>query len=93
MLDTLTDFTPQEVWIDGTCIARNGSLLVPVRPLPIPPAILSSVHTAPVDADTFKLAIRGDTAHVIELIPHQILTKHRIQPVVTQDDGSFNIRP
>lgn len=90
VLDTLTDFTPQEVWIDGTCIARNGSLLVPVRPLPIPPAILSSVHTAPVDADTFKLAIRGDTAHVIELIPHQILTKHRIQPVVTQDDGSFD---
>ena len=44
VLDTLTDFTPQEVWIDGTCIARNGSLLVPVRPLPISRHSLERTH-------------------------------------------------
>ena len=64
----------------------DGSLLVPVRRRPLP-AIRA--YTRPLSAAHIQVQLIRDTAHVIELIPHQILTKHRIEPVVTQDDGSL----
>ncbi|MEG0769834.1 MAG: adenine deaminase [Ruthenibacterium sp.] len=54
---------------------------------PVPDALLHSMHGAPVTAAQLTLPV-GDTAHVIEMIPYQIATKHAVERV-PQREGLF----
>jgi adenine deaminase len=56
LLDDLTGYHPSEVWVDGSCVARDGVALF-TETDPIPPESLGTVHIGAVDASAFEVRV------------------------------------
>jgi adenine deaminase len=76
LLDDLETMQIAAVWKCGVKVAENGEMLTPAATLTeVPPSILQSVHLPEITADDFKLPLSQSLVNIIEVIPHQILTK------------------
>lgn len=71
-VDDLQHFRVAAVWKDGEPVARDGRLLRPVSPAPIPGAT-GTVRVGPLAEDSFGLPAEPD--EVIEIVPDEILTR------------------
>lgn len=83
----LTNWQPAMVFKDGCLAASDGrALFTP------PPAdahqVLNTVHIGNSNADDLRIAAHSSVARVIELIPHQIVTKEK-QMTVNVQNGEF----
>ena len=54
------------------------------RRVPAPDALVHTMHFAPVTPQQLALPVRGK-AHVIEMVPYQIVTKHAVEPVPAEN--------
>ena len=84
VLDSLKQMRVHSVYKDGVLATQALETLAPV---PVPQALLHSMHGAPVSAAQLALPV-GETAHCIEMRPYQIATHHVVEPV-PQKDGLF----
>lgn len=77
LLDSLKQMTVNTVYKDGVPV---GERFAGRRAAPVPDALLHSVHFAPVTPADLALPVDGP-AHVIEMVPYQIVTRHAVEPV------------
>ena len=88
-LKDLKNFEALEVWSRGNLVAEEGHLLQAAKATPIPETILQSVHLPLVRAEDFAIKVEGE-AHVIGIIPGQIITKHLVETLKTDAAGQFD---
>lgn len=89
LLDHLESMQIAAVWKRGVKVAENGAMLTPAATLTkVPTSILQSVHLFEITADDFKLPLSQSLVNIIEVIPHQILTK-KLTAHVDVVDGEF----
>ena len=55
LVDNLTSFNAQAVFVDGKLIAKNGNMVKPISPIPFDKALFSSMHLNSVTSDIFKI--------------------------------------
>ena len=67
----------------GAMVAREGRLLVGM-PTADFPALLKTVNIAPVSRRDLMISLPHKRAHVIGLVPHQLLTEKRVVEVKTE---------
>lgn len=70
----LNNLKPKRVWLEGKLVFQNGKVLFPVRTLNLKKAI--KVKTKKEKDFAIKLD-KKNKVRVIEIIPHQIITKER----------------
>ena len=76
LLDDLETMQIAAVWKRGVKVAENGAMQLPAATLAeVPASILQSVHLPEITAADFKLPLSQSLVNIIEVIPHQILTK------------------
>ena len=83
VFEDLETWRPSLVFKDGRLVASEGKLSVALSATDAS-SVASSVHLPPLGLKDLALPLRGDTAHVIGLVPHQIVTKHLVIPVRTE---------
>ncbi|OCS86591.1 adenine deaminase [Caryophanon tenue] len=90
VLEEPTVMKPQAVYKDGVKVAEHGKMLTKQTSTITPSAAIThSVRLPQVDAAQLNIALpRSTRAHVIEIIPNQIMTKKRIMDVPTEN-GMF----
>ncbi|MER1987729.1 MAG: adenine deaminase [Solibacillus sp.] len=82
LLDDLNTMQIAAVWKNGEKVAEHGAMLSSsANQAHVPPAILQSVHLPAITAADFKLPLTQSRVHIIEVIPHQIITKKMIAHV------------
>ena len=74
---------PFLVMKSGAMVAREGRLLVGM-PTAEFPALLKTVNIAPVSRRDLMISLPRKRAHVIGLVPHQLLTEKRVVEVKTE---------
>lgn len=84
LLDSLKQMTVRAVYKDGVHVSERFEGM---RAHPVPEAMLHSVRFRDVTAADLALPVRGP-AHVIEMVPYQIVTRHVIEEVPARD-GCF----
>ncbi|MBD3920460.1 adenine deaminase [Paenibacillus sp. PR3] len=92
LLDDLNSLSIHEVYKKGKCVARGGkttdSYSVPSSD--VQRQVLPSIHVREVTLGDLKLPVHSDECNVIEIIPNQLVTHHRVEKVTVQD-GAFRI--
>ncbi len=82
---SLDNFDVQKVWAKGELVAEEGKII---------PGVISdkkfappqTMNSAPFDSDSFKiLAESGARAHIIGLIPGQIVTEHLVEELKVEN--------
>lgn len=89
MLESLQSMRAAAVWKNGVKVAENGEMVQKdVATVPVPERILKSMHLATVTAEDLALPLQSDFVNIIDIIPHQIVTK-KLQAHVDVEDGLF----
>jgi adenine deaminase len=89
LLDDLETMQIAAVWKRGEKVVENSAMLSPAATLSeVPASILQSVHLPEITANDFKLALSQSLVNIIEVIPHQILTK-KLTAHVDVVEGEF----
>lgn len=88
LLDSLKQLTVRAVYKDGVPVQQRFTGL---RPTPPPEALLRSVQFEDVTAERLALPVHGP-AHVIEMVPYQITTRHLVEEVPAEN-GLFRPDP
>lgn len=73
VLDDLDELNVQKVLKEGTVVAENGRMIVPLPRAPAPRS--SSMKVAGLGPGSFDIKAEGDLARVIGVIPDQIITR------------------
>ena len=82
LLDDLATMQIKAVWKHGKKVAENGVMLTSAAThTEVPENILQSVHLPHITANDFKLPLTQSLVNIIEIIPHQILTKKLVAHV------------
>ncbi len=79
------------VFKDGTLVARNGKMPVPL-PKTRGMGRTNTVKTGAIGLDDIRIRSRTGHARVIELVPNQIETRQRIMPVIVDNGAVANDR-
>ena len=85
VVKTLTDFEVLEVFLRGKRVARNGVILAPTKELYQSESVLSSVKTAPLKLENFKIELHGSSIRTIKVLPEQILTEVGRQKICSSE--------
>lgn len=88
LLDDVTDFTVDKVWIRGILTAERGVYLLPVTHEDIS-AVTGSIHLKDFSRETFRMRLSGNQVHVIELTPDGVVTKKSTAEITLDDQGEF----
>ncbi|WP_274309817.1 adenine deaminase [Solibacillus daqui] len=89
LLDDLETMQIAAVWKRGEKVAENGVMLSSVATLTeVPASILQSVQLPNITVEDFKLPLTQSLVNIIEIIPHQIITK-KLTAHVDIVDGEF----
>ena len=87
LVDDLTSFRVRAVFKAGVEIARDGKALFSCEEKYLPAAVRDTVRIKPCRAEDFRLRLKGDKAHAMRMIPHNLVTKDEIVCVKrTADD-------
>ncbi|GHO42181.1 hypothetical protein KSX_03440 [Ktedonospora formicarum] len=87
LVPDLHDFHPRRVYIDGRLVAENGKALFEAPTLPSTgiDAILHTIRLRDFDIERLRLPGHNGKAHVIGLVPDQIVTEDRLMEVEARD--------
>lgn len=89
LLDDLAKMRVKAVWKNGEKVAQDGKMLGQNEVgAEVPSTILQSVHLPVITAADFKLPLSQSFVNIIEVIPHQIVTK-KLQAHVDVVAGEF----
>lgn len=89
LIDDLTQCHVTDVFLDGTLVAQNGTMLVEFAPYQYPENALHSIHLDPLKAEDFKIEADGEQVqvHAIEIIPARVGTFDQIVTLPVRDGG------
>ncbi|MEY8403551.1 adenine deaminase [Oscillospiraceae bacterium 44-34] len=88
LLDDLTQFHVDRVWVRGVLTAEKGEYLLPVERCPID-GVMSSVHIRDFSEDRLKLGLKSGHVHVIQIQPGGVVTKKGVADVKLDGQGEF----
>ncbi len=88
LLDDLTQFHVDRVWVCGVLTAEQGKYLPPVEKCDIS-AVMSSVHIRDFSEERLKMHLKSGHVHVIEIQPGGVVTKKSTADVPLDADGDF----
>ena len=91
LLDDLKDFKADKVWVAGELTADQGKYLPEVIKEDITP-VMSSVHLQDFSAEKFKMNLKGNRVHTIEIQPGGVVTKKSVDEIQVKD-GEFVFDP
>ncbi len=91
LVEDLRDFRVLSCWAGGELVAQEGRML---RTLPVMDAgaLHRSVVLAPLPEKPFSVRVPSGKARVIGLLPHSLITRCIVRPVVTGPDGEVELR-
>lgn len=81
LLDDWKQVHVHAVYKDGVPVEQR---IAAARRVPAPDALVHTMHFAPVTPQQLALPVQGQ-AHVIEMVPYQIVTKHAVEPVPAEN--------
>ena len=81
LLDDWKQVHVHAVYKDGVPVEQK---IAAARRVPAPAALTHTMHFAPVTPQQLALPVQGK-AHVIEMVPYQIVTKHAVEPVPSEN--------
>ncbi|MDE7246014.1 MAG: adenine deaminase [Oscillospiraceae bacterium] len=88
LLDDLTHFRTDRVWIKGQLAAENGVYLPPVRHHDISD-VMRSIHIRDFSGKKLKMHLKSSRVNVIELLPGGVVTKKSTAEVPVDAEGEF----
>lgn len=88
VVEDLSSFRVKEVYKDGRLAAREGQALFTVPPVK-DETVKNTVHLSPLSPDRFSLELSGDTAHVMVLSGHSLVTRKAVREVPRSREGLF----
>ena len=89
LVENIEEMTIQAVWKNGQKVAQDGKILTEeITPVEVPPRILNSVNFQKVNATDLALPLNSSFVNIIDIIPHQVVTK-KLQDYVDIVDGHF----
>lgn len=91
LLDDLKDFKAEKVWVAGELTADQGKYLPEVIKEDITP-VMGSVHLKDFSAEKFKMNLKGNRVHTIEIQPGGVVTKKSVDEIQVKD-GEFVFDP
>ena len=91
LLDDLKAFKAEKVWVAGELTADQGKYLPEVIKEDITP-VMSSVHLKDFSAEKFKMNLKGNRVHTIEIQPGGVVTKKSVDEIQVKD-GEFVFDP
>ncbi|SNR67727.1 adenine deaminase [Hymenobacter mucosus] len=82
VLDSLSNFTIRQTYLNGELVAENGKTLLP----PVPVAVVNNFNTTPVAAPAFQLPapVGSATIRLIECFDGQLITARHDVPAPTE---------
>lgn len=90
LFDNLKDFNAKYVFIDGKLVAKDGKALFKTENR-IDKAVTHSVNIHNIKLDDLKLKLEHDTAKVIRLVKHDLVTENVVR-LVGFKNGLFEYR-
>lgn len=81
LLDDWKQVHVHAVYKDGVPVEQK---IAAARRVPAPAALTHTMHFAPVTPQQLALPVQGK-AHVIEMVPYQIVTRHTVEPVPSEN--------
>lgn len=81
LLDDWKQVHLHAVYKDGMPVEQK---IAAARRVPAPAALTHTMHFAPVTPQQLALPVQGK-AHVIEMVPYQIVTRHAVEPVPSEN--------
>ena len=81
LLDDWKQVHVHAVYKDGVPVEQK---IAAARRVPAPAALTHTMHFAPVTPQQLALPVQGK-AHVIEMVPYQIVTRHAVEPVPSEN--------
>ena len=88
LLDDLTQFHVDRVWVEGVLAAENGEYLLPVERYPID-TVKGSVRMKDFDQSRLKMGLKSGHVHVIEIQPGGVVTKKGVADIPLDENGEF----
>ncbi len=88
LLDDLTQFHVDRVWISGELAAENGVYLLPVQKHDISD-VMNSIHIKDFSVEKLKMPLKSSRVNVIELQPGGVVTKKTTETVPLDENGEF----
>jgi adenine deaminase len=92
LMDSLTDFRVNRVFIEGRETAANGRYLLHVTRHDIS-ATKGRFHVKDFSKDKLRLPIHSDKAHVITIIPGGVVTVKETAEITKDENGDFVYDP
>ncbi len=98
VLPDLETFLPERVWSAGRLVARDGGLVVDAR-TSSPTSVTDTVHIAPLDEDSFRVAVPAPAdastarVRVVGAKDGQLLTDHRVDELPVDASGAVLADP
>ena len=88
LFDNLNDFNIKQVFIDGHEAAKGGKYLLPVTKHDFS-STKGKFNVKNFSIDKLKLKIDSDKAHVIAMIPGEVVTANEVAQISRDCDGNF----
>lgn len=88
VFDSLTGFRPEQVFIDGRLVARDGEYLLPIERYDIS-GVSSSVNVRDFSVDRLKLKLKDGNVRTIEIDPNGVNTGEGRARVALTGDKDF----
>ncbi|WP_419175598.1 adenine deaminase [Desulfosediminicola sp.] len=88
LVDNLTDFTVQKVWVDGEMVADKGDYLPEIKRHDIA-STKGSFKVKDFSVEKLKLVIQSEKAHVINILPGGVVTSKEVVEIARNSDNEF----
>lgn len=92
LVDDLTAFRVNKVWLNGELVAEDGKYLPEFRRQSID-AVQSSVHLKDFSKEKFRVALKSNRVHTVEILPGGVVTKKSVDTVKLDQNGEFVFDP
>lgn len=92
LVDDLTAFRVNKVWLNGKLAAEDGKYLPEFRRQSID-AVQSSVHLKDFSKEKFRVALKSNRVHTVEILPGGVVTKKSVDTVKLDQNGEFVFDP
>ncbi len=86
VVDNLQNFEAKYVFKDGKLVAQDGKPLFDTSKRYLPESVLNTVHIDTLKADDFKLKLRGERAHVMTILPGNVVTGCEVMTIKSTED-------
>ncbi len=88
ILSDLENIRVEKVFKAGRLVAKSGKLLEISQGITSPP-IRRAINVKWIEIEDFKIKAKGKQANVIGVIPNEIVTKHLVEPIPSENGNAI----